>query len=217
MKKLVIFDLDGTLIDTLMDAGRCFNKVLEQFGFKTCSLEQYGCVVGGNLEVIFSKLLEEQYRTEEIISKLKNKYREVYSLDPKPNTKPFDGVLALLKKLNEKNDVSIAINTNKSQVLAEKLCESMFFDIKFSGIFGYVDERPPKPDPSAVNMLMKINNVLPEETIYVGDSLTDVKTAQNAGIDCIFVNWLNKDLSTFLAENNVRFVANVPEDILAFL
>ena len=74
MKKLVIFDLDGTLIDTLMDAGRCFNKVLEQFGFKTYPLEQYNCLVGGNLEVIFSKLLEEQDRTEEIISKLKNKY-----------------------------------------------------------------------------------------------------------------------------------------------
>ena len=71
MKKLVIFDLDGTLIDTIIDAGRCFNKVLEQFGFKTYPLEQYNCLVGGNLEVIFSKLLEEQYRTEEIIAKLK--------------------------------------------------------------------------------------------------------------------------------------------------
>ena len=212
MKKLVIFDLDGTLIDTLMDAGRCFNKVLEQFGFKTYPLEQYNCLVGGNLEVIFSKLLEEQDRTEEIISKLKNKYREVYSLDPKPNTKPFDGVLDVLKKLNEKNDISIAINTNKSQVLAEKLCENMFSDIEFSGIFGYVDERP-----YAVNELMKINNVLPEETIYVGDSLTDIKTAQNAGIDCIFVNWLKADISALLAENNVRFVANIPEDILTFL
>mgnify|MGYP004645179711 CR=1 FL=1 len=217
MKKLVIFDLDGTLIDTLMDAGRCFNKVLEQFGFKTYPLEQYNCLVGGNLEVIFSKLLEEQDRTEEIISKLKNKYREVYSLDPKPNTKPFDGVLDVLKKLNEKNDISIAINTNKSQILAEKLCANMLSGVNFSGIFGYVDERPSKPDPYAVNELMKINNVLPEETIYVGDSLTDIKTAQNAGIDCIFVNWIKADVSAFLAENNVRFVANVPEDILAFL
>ena len=64
---------------------------------------------------------------------------------------------------------------------------------------------------------MKINNVLPEETIYVGDSLTDIKTAQNAGIDCIFVNWLKADISALLAENNVRFVANIPEDILTFL
>lgn len=217
MKKLVIFDLDGTLIDTIIDAGRCFNKVLERFGFKTYPLEQYGCLVGGNLEVIFSNLLEEQYRTEEIISKLKNKYREVYALDPKPNTKPFDGVLDVLKKLSERKDISIAINTNKSQVLAEKLCKEMFSDVNFSGIFGYVDDRPSKPDPYAVNELMKINNVLPEEAIYVGDSLTDIKTAQNAGIDCVFVNWLNADISALLEENNVRFVANVPEDILAFL
>lgn len=217
MKKLVIFDLDGTLIDTIIDAGRCFNKVLEYFGFKTFPIEQYSCLVGGDLEVIFSNLLEKKYRTGEIISKLKNKYREIYLQDPKPNTKPFNGVLEVLKKLNSQKDISIAINTNKSQALAEKLCQNMFKGINFSEIFGYVDDRPSKPDPYAVKELMKINNVLPKETIYVGDSLTDIKTAQNAEIDCIFVNWLKADISDLLSENNVRFVANVPEDILAFL
>lgn len=217
MKKLVIFDLDGTLIDTIKDAGRCFKKTLEYFGFSTQLIKRFDCMVGGDLELIFSSLLEEKNRTAENISKLKTKYREIYATDPKPNTKPFDGVLDVLKKLNEKNDISIAINTNKSQVLAEKLCKEMFSGVNFSGIFGYVDDRPSKPDPYAVNELMKINKVLPEETIYVGDSLTDIKTAQNAGIDCVFVNWLNADISTLLAENNLRFVANVPEDILAFL
>lgn len=217
MKKLVIFDLDGTLIDTLIDAVRCFNKVLEHFGFKTYSIEEYGYLFGGNLEVIFSKILEEKYRTKEIISKLKNKYREIYALDPKPNTKPFDGIMDVLKKLNADENISIAINTNKSQVLAEKLCENIFAEINFSGIFGYTEDRPSKPNPYAVYELMKINSVLPHETIYVGDSITDVKTAKNADVDCVFVNWKNSDISDFLAENNVSFVANVPADILKFL
>lgn len=216
MKKLVIFDLDGTLIDTIIDAGRCFNKVLEHFGLKTHPLEQYNCLVGGNLEVIFASLLEEKFRTSEMITKLKNKYREVYSLDEKPNTKPFAGVIELLNKLNEEK-ILVAINTNKSQNLAEDLCSKMFANINFSGIFGYSEERPSKPNPFAVNELMRINQVLPKDAVYVGDSITDVETAKNAGIDCVFVNWLNADISEFLNKNKVKFVANSPADIFKFL
>lgn len=217
MKKLVIFDLDGTLIDTVVDAGRCFKKTLEYFGFSTQRLKRFDCMVGGDLELIFSSLLEEKNRTAENISKLKTKYREIYAADPKPNTKPFEGILEVLQQLNANNNISIAINTNKSQILAEKLCNEMFAGINFSGIFGYIEERPSKPDPFAVNELMRINNVLPDETIFVGDSLTDIKTAQNAGVDCIFVNWVQADINQLLAENDVPFVANVPDDILKFL
>ena len=216
MKKLVIFDLDGTLIDTIIDASRCFNKTLEYFGLKTHPLEQYICLVGGNLEVIFSSLLEEKFRTSEMIAKLKNKYREVYSLDEKPNTKPFAGVLDLLKKLNE-DKILVSVNTNKSQKLAEDLCKKMFGEISFSGMFGYCEERPSKPDPFAANELMRMNHVLPKDTVYVGDSITDIETAKNAGIDFVFVNWLNADVTNFLIKNNVKFVANSPDDIFKFL
>ena len=216
MKKLVIFDLDGTLIDTIIDASRCFNKTLEYFGLKTHPLEQYICLVGGNLEVIFSRKKKKKFRTSEMIAKLKNKYREVYSLDEKPNTKPFAGVLGLLKKLNE-DKILVSVNTNKSQKLAEELCKKMFGCIPFSGIFGYCEERPSKPDPFAANELMRMNHVLPKDTIYVGDSITDIETAKNAGIDFVFVNWLNADVTNFLIKNNVKFVANSPDDIFKFL
>ena len=217
MKKLVIFDLDGTLIDTIKDAGRCFKKTLEYFGFSTHLLKKFDCMVAGDLELIFSSLLEEKNRTPENISKLKAKYREIYAEDPKPNTKPFAGILEVLQQLNADSNISIAINTNKSQILAEKICKEMLSEIEFSGIFGYVEERPSKPDPFGANELMKINNVLPQETIYVGDSITDIYTAKNAGIDCIFVNWLQADISNLLKENHVSFVANTPADILNFL
>lgn len=217
MKKLIIFDLDGTLIDTVIDAGRCFKKTLEHFGFASQAISKFDCLVGGDLELIFSSLLEEKDRTFENMSKLKTKYREIYSLDPKPNTKPFAGILDVLRKLNDDNDITMAVNTNKSQVLAEKLCENMFGGINFSSIFGYLEDRPSKPDPYAVNEIMKINNVAPKDAIFVGDSLTDVKTAQNAGIDCIFVNWLQSDMSKLLLETKVPFVANEPVDIFKFL
>lgn len=217
MKKLVIFDLDGTLIDTIVDAGRCFNKVLKHFGLKIHSLEEYKHMVGGNLEVMFSNLVGDKDRTAGMISELKEKYREVYLADSKPNTKPFDGILDVLKKLNEDDNISIAINTNKSQLLAEELCAEMFAGINFFGILGYIESRPSKPDPYAANELMRINGALPEETIYIGDSITDITTAKNAGIDCVLVNWRNVDVSRLMKENNVKFVANKPADIFKFL
>lgn len=217
MKKLVIFDLDGTLIDTIVDAGRCFNKVLKYFGFKTYLLDEYKHMVGGNLEVILSSLVPEKDRTDEMLFKLKEKYREVYLEDSKPNTKPFAGILDVLKKLNDDKNISIAINTNKSQLLAEELCAKMFAGINFTGILGYIESRPSKPDPYAANELMRINGALPQETIYVGDSITDITTAKNAGVDCVLVNWLNADVTKLVDENNVKFVANKPADIFKFL
>lgn len=216
MKKLAIFDFDGTLVDTITDVGHCFNKTLEYFGFKPFPLEQYGKVVGGNLEVIFSKLLDENDRTEENILKLKEKYREVYSLDEKPNTKPFEGVIGVLEKLTS-HGVLIAINTNKAQVLTEQLCEKLFKKINFVDVIGYCDDRPCKPDPCAVNKLMSANNVDASGTVYIGDGLTDIKTAENAGIDCVLVSWGQGDVETLKKEAAVSFVANSPGDILRYM
>ncbi len=122
-----------------------------------------------------------------------------------------------MKKLNEDKNFSIAINTNKSQLLAEELCANMFTGINFAGILGYIESRPSKPDPYAANELMRLNGALPQETIYVGDSITDITTAKNAGIDCILVNWLSADVTGLVEENNVKFVANIPADIFKFL
>lgn len=216
MKKLAIFDFDGTLVDTIIDAGRCFNKALEYFGFKSFPLDQYGSVVGGNLEVIFSKLLEPNDRTDENISKLKSKYREIYSQDEKPNTKPFDGIIDVLKDLN-KMGVLIAINTNKAQILTEQLSEKLFREIEFLEILGYCEDRPSKPDPTAINGLMESNNIAPGEAVYIGDGITDIKTAENAGIDCILVTWGQGDVTVLSQEKKVSFIANSSDDILSFI
>lgn len=215
MKKLVIFDFDGTLIDTITDVGICFNKTLEYYGFPTYPVDSYGEMVGGNLETIFSKLLPAKKINDSIIEKLKIKYRDVYANDKKPNTKPFTGILELLIEL-KKNNIKVGINTNKSQSLTEQLCNKFFSNINFDGIRGYLDIRPSKPDPYSVYELMDINGVSKSETVYVGDGDTDIKTAENGGIDCIFVLWGQGD-EKLRFDKSVTFVAKEAGDIFTLI
>ena len=215
MKKLLIFDFDGTLVDTITDAALCFNRALERYGFEPYPVSDYGRVVGGNLDVIFSKLLKEENRTEENIEKLKNSYREIYLNDNKPNTVPFDGITTLLELLKSKG-CYIAINTNKAQPLVEDLCHKIFPSINFDGIVGFVEGYPSKPNPYGVNKLMSENKVTKEQTIYIGDGKTDIETAKKAGIDCIFVTW-GQGEKNLIYDDNVSFIANSVEDLFRIL
>jgi len=93
MRKLLIFDCDGTLVDTVKDVAICFNGALEYYGFPTYPIDDYGGIVGGNLETIVTRLLPENARTTENVEKVKTKYRALYSASDKPNTKPFEGIV----------------------------------------------------------------------------------------------------------------------------
>ena len=215
MKKLLIFDFDGTLVNTITDVALCFNRALERYGFEPYPVSDYGRVVGGNLDVIFSKLLKEEHRTNENIEKLKNAYREIYLNDDKSNTVPFNGITTLLESLKNKG-YYVAINTNKAQPLVDNLCRKIFPHINFDGIVGFVEGRPSKPDSYGINKLISANNVTKEQTIYIGDGKTDIETAKRAGIDCIFVTWGQGEKS-LMYDDSVNFVAHSAEDIFRFL
>lgn len=129
MKKLCIFDFDGTLVNTITDVALSFNKALKKCGFKEHDLKEYKHFVGGNLENVVSKVLGEN-RTEENISKVKNIYLDIYSKSDKINTKPYENIKETLQELQNKK-VKIAINTNKKQELTEELCKKMFPEINF--------------------------------------------------------------------------------------
>lgn len=214
MKKLYIFDLDGTLVDTITDVSICFNKALNHFGFRTHDLEDYPKYIGGNLETNISRLLNEEDRTEENINKLKLFFEKTYLEDKKENTKPFEGITEMLNVLKEHN-ILMAISSNKKENLAIDACKTYFSNINFIKIAGYVNGTPSKPDPSKVYDIIKMAKVSKEETVYVGDANTDIETAKNAGIDCLLVRWGQAKPEDF--ENKyVKQIIETPKELIDF-
>ncbi len=218
MKKICIFDFDGTLMNTITDVAICFNKSLEKFGYNAHPIELYNNFVGGNLEIVIEKLLkynQTKISTKKNINDIKQYYSNLYLNCKKENTKPYDGIIELLKKLQDKR-ILLAINTNKKQILTEELCKKFFYDIKFEKIIGYVNDYPSKPNPTAVYDILKYTNLDKKDAVYIGDGLSDVKTAENAGIDAIFVEWgqgKEEDKNSEI----VKFVAKEAKDIYDYI
>lgn len=187
MKKLCIFDFDGTLFNSLDDVADCFNATLQKLGFLDSITDDYINAVGGNIYEIIRIILGNN-ATEENIQKVKETYEVLYNNDPKANTKPYDGMKELLTALNEKN-IILAINSNRNPDSINYFLNRYLGDIDFLDIQGHVPTNPSKPDPYGVNTIIEKAEVGLDDAIYIGDSITDIKTAENADIDCVLVDW----------------------------
>lgn len=188
MKKLLIFDFDGTLFDSITDVMICFNKVLQKHGFPVLTREEYVNRVGGNIDEIVSAILGDEYNSQENIELVKNSYEKVYAKSERLNTVPFTGAFETLKQFQE-NDFLLAINSNRKTDSIKYFVNKYFKDIDFIQIEGHNIGHPSKPDPYGVNKIIKKANVESDECIYIGDSSKDIETAKNAEIDCIIVKW----------------------------
>ena len=187
MKKLFIFDFDGTLFDSIHDVLICFNKTLTIYDFPTLTREQLIPCLGGNIDEIVSLILGENSSPENI-EKVRETYLEFYNPSEKELTVPFDGAYEVLKKLQDKN-ILLGVNSNRLTYSLKELVEKYFSDINFIGIEGHNYDNPSKPDPFGANRIIKKASVDLSEAVYIGDSITDIETAKNAGIDCILVSW----------------------------
>lgn len=213
--KLVIFDLDGTLANTIEDVTDCFNAALAKNGFATYSLEEVAKLVGGDLESIVERMLPKSSRTRDNIDRVKADYRRLYAMSAKPKTIPYEGVSQLLEELNS-SGIGVAVNTNKGQDLAED-CLARLFPGKCIPVVGYVDRVPPKPDPQGARHLMETFGVSPSETVYVGDGISDARTAKNAGIPFVFCSWGQGNEKDARAERPDMMVAESAEALCEIL
>lgn len=188
MRKLLIFDCDGTLINTIVDVALSFNAALNECGFSEHPIKAYDGFVGGNLETVVSRMLSEKDRTTENIDRVKTAYRRIYSSSDKENTRPYDGMVEMLLRLKEKGYI-LAVNTNKGQKLTDELLDKLELTSLFDSVVGYEESRPSKPDPYGVKLICSQCGAELEDAVYIGDGRSDILTAVNAGIPCILVTW----------------------------
>lgn len=211
MYKLVIFDLDGTLLYTLKDLAVSTNHALEECGFPTHPVEAYNHFVGNGIRKLFERALPEEARNEDNILKIRTLFLAHYDRHCCDHTRPYEGVPRLLEQLQERG-VQMAVASNKYQQAASLLISHFFPTLRFAAVYGQREGVPLKPNPAVVEEIMKEAGVAREETLYVGDSGVDITTARNAGVSQVSVTWgfcTRKELE----ENKPYFLCESPCEI----
>lgn len=214
MVKAVIFDLDGTLLDTLPDLNACMNEMLKYYNFPLISLAQTRLNVGhgGKKFVEWSLPEDKKDMTDECYSYYKN----IHVNWNNEKTIMFEGEREFLKKLKE-NGIKCAIVTNKAQAATEKLCNTVLKDFNFDAVLGVTDKYPVKPNPESTLAVLKELGVSLSDAVFVGDGETDFQTAQNAGIKCVSVLWgyrTKNELQAVGADNFVTSYKELEKQIL---
>lgn len=213
MKKLVIFDLDGTLLDTIKDLGEAANNALSRAGFSTHSLSSYPFFVGNGVSRLLERVLPEDARTQANVDMLRRYFTEYYDSHCTVHTHPYPGIPELLQQLNEAQ-VKVAVASNKYQAAVTSLISHYFPSIKWAAIEGQKDDYPVKPDPSIVFDILSKVPTPKADVIYVGDSGVDMETARRACVASVGVTWgfrPVKELREYYAEH----IVNRPSEILA--
>lgn len=185
---LVIFDLDGTLLNTLSDLACSTNYALEKNGFPQHSIESYNYFVGNGINKLFEQALPDGKKTEENILKIRKTFLPYYDTHNTNYTKPYKGIPKLLNTLQTEG-IKIAVASNKYQQATEKLISYYFPDITFIAIFGQREGIPAKPDPTVVHEIVRMADIPATDTLFVGDSGVDMQTASDSGITSIGVTW----------------------------
>lgn len=210
MKSLVIFDLDGTLLNTISDLGEACNHALGAMGYPGHPISAYNFMVGNGVRKLVERA--EPDASPEVIEELLGHFRKYYDEHCCDTTVPYAGVPELLTSLKEAG-VTLAVATNKYQSAAEKIIRHFFGDDLFSVILGQNPERPVKPDPSVVFAILNERPTPKSQVMMVGDSAVDMETARRACVESVGVTWGFRPVSELRKAYADQVVSN-PQEIL---
>lgn len=210
MIKAVIFDLDGTLLNTLEDLKDSTNFALAEFNYPSRNLEEIRCFVGNGVKKLIERAIPGGSDNKDF-EKCLSVFKEHYSQNMYNHTAPYNSILEILKELKQ-NKFKIAVVSNKFDSAVKELCKKYFCDFIDVSI-GQSDNVPKKPAPDGVFKAIEELGVEPVECIYVGDSEVDVQTSKNAHLPCIGVTWgfRSKDV---LQKEGCEYIIDKPCDII---
>ncbi len=212
MTKLAIFDLDGTLLDTVKDLGSATNHALTECGFPTHPIEAYYQMVGRGIYNLFRAAVPAGQSTEEVVQRMASIFIPYYDAHKCDFTRPYDGIPAMLKTIPAAG-VRLAVASNKYQDGAEKLVHHFFGEYDFVRILGQREGQPIKPDPAIVDQILaEVPSVTKSETVYVGDSNVDMQTGLNAGVRTVGVSWGFRTREE-LAAYSPSAIVDTPEEL----
>ena len=216
MFKAAIFDLDGTLTDTLSSISYFANKALEKYGLNSIEKEKYKIMVGNGAKKLVRRMLaENNCDDEEVYQKVLIEYNTTYDNDFTYLTVVYDGIFELIDYLKE-NGFKLGVVSNKPHSTTVQIVDHFFPQGTFDRVYGQRENVAIKPDPTAVFEELEEFCVRPDECIYVGDTGTDMKTGRNTNAFTVGVTWGFRDEKELL-ENGADFIANHPSDIIKYL
>lgn len=214
-KRLVIFDLDGTLLDTIGDLSAACNHLLSQRGYPTHTDDQYRMMVGNGIDRLIERSLPPDVRSPETAQVLRPEFIDYYRAHIDRHTRPYAGIPELLEIL-EGSGVKLAVASNKYHNGTVALVERFFPRRHFAAVLGQREGVPVKPNPAAVNEILALTGIHPADALYVGDSGVDMQTAWNAGIESAGVLWGFRPRAE-LVEAGARHIAASPADIIPWV
>lgn len=216
MKKAVVFDLDGTLSDSVLSIAYCANRALQKYGLQTFDTKRYQYFVGdGAAELIRRTLANQGTDRSDLYEEVKAEYDKLFAVDCMYQVKPYAGIPELLSELKGRG-IRVAVLSNKPHPNTCKVIHDLFGDAVFDVIQGQTPEINQKPSPDGVFLIAAALGIAVEELLYVGDTNTDMQTGKNAGAFTVGVLWGFRDRKE-LEENHADAIIARPLELLDYL
>lgn len=213
--RLAVFDLDGTLLDTIGDLAEVCNYMLSLRELGSHTREEYAKMVGNGILNLVKRALPEELRTDEYVMAARADFLDFYTANIDRHTRPYDGIYEVLRTLQDEG-WSLAVASNKFDEGTQKLVRSIFPDIHFSAIYGNKEGFPLKPDAALLDLIIEECDADVATAWMIGDSGVDIQTAKNARVRSIGCSWGFRP-RTELEEFGADYIVDAPSEILQIL
>lgn len=211
MKKLVIFDLDGTLLNTYADIAAATNHALALHGYPTHPVATIRSYIGNGINKLFERALPEGHKTEAEVLAIRADFVPYYNEHGTEQTFPFPHAVETMRQIVALG-VKLSVASNKYDFASKQLIRHFFSQVPIEAVLGQRDGVPTKPDPRIVGELMQLARVAdPEEVLYVGDSEVDMQTARNAGVEAVGVTWGCRTREKLAQHSPAHIIDSFPE------